>query len=502
MPTTTDAETATDLSQASAALPEPSPVGAPVPGAPGAGAPEVQPTRVQKVLRLALRMGDILLAAGMPAHDVVVLMLRIAESYGIGRVHFDITYTAMMTSYYPPHDGIPITEIRVVRAAATDFSRAQAIERLAGEIRAGLPLDEASAACKRIREAPSPYPWWAATAGKAGVAAAVSLLFSASWKLPLLTFAIGILVDRVLAALRNRRFPPFFSQLIAAGLITLIAALVSNALNHGVYLFVGVRPSLVVVSGIIMLVAGMRAVGAAQDAIDEFYLTALARGFQAAMHTAGIVVGIVIALYLSRALNFPIAILPNPDTVASLPRQFIAVALTSALFALSCYASPGTIALSGAMGFIGYAGYILAMAAVPAGAGAAGAGAAGAGAPEVLASTAGATLTAWVATLIIRRANVTGAFAAPGFALINAALIPLVPGLTLFKGLFQMVGAAPGTGDLMEGALIVFQAAGVALGIAAGASLGAYFGRPMADRLRRIRETALGQLGGRGRIRK
>ena len=483
MLTPPDAESATNLPQPTAALPEPAP-GA---DAAGALAPEEQPpTRVQKVLRLALRMGDVLLAAGMPAHDVVVLMLHIAESYGIGRVHFDITYTAMMTAYSPPRDGIPITEIRVVRAAPVDFSRAQAIERLAGEIRAGLPLEEASAACKRIREAPSPYPWWVATAGKAGVAAAVSLLFSGSWKLPLLTFAIGILVDRVLVALRERRFPPFFTQLIAAGMITLIAALISNALNHGVYLFIGVRPSLVVVSGIIMLVAGMRAVGAAQDAIDEFYLTALARGFQAAMHTAGIVAGIVIALYLSRALSFPIVLLPNPDTVASLPRQFIAVALTSALFALSCYASPKTIALSGAMGFIGYAGYILAAAAVPAGAGAA----------AVLASTAGAALTAWVATMIIRRATL------PGFALINAALIPLVPGLTLFTGLFQMVGAAPGTGDLLEGALIVFQAAGVALGIAAGASLGAYLGRPVADRLRRIRETALGQLGGRRRTQK
>ena len=138
------------------------------------------------------------------------------------------------------------------------------------------------------------------------------------------------------------------------------------------------------------------------------------------------------------------------------------------------------------MGFIGYAGYSVAMTAVPAGAGAA----------AVLASTAGAALTAWVATMLIRRARL------PGFALINAALIPLVPGLTLFKGLFQMVGATPGTGDLLEGALIVFQAAGVALGIAAGASLGAYLGRPVADRLRRIRETALGQLGGRRRTQK
>ncbi len=459
MPTIEDTETIADL-----------PPSDPAPGGPPTIEPDDDPRRVQKVIRLALRMGDTLLTTGMPAHDVVVLMLHIAESYGIGRVHFDITYTAMMASYYPPRDGAPITSIRVVRAGAADLTRAQGIEKLAQEIRAGLPLEEASAACKRIREAPHPYPWWAATAAKAGVAAAVAVLFSASWKLPLITFAIGILVDRVLAGLRRRRFPPFFSQLIAAGLITLIAALISNALVHGIYLFVGVRPSLVVVSGIIMLVAGMRAVGAAQDAIDEFYLTALARGFQAAMHTAGIVVGIVIALYLSRALKFPIVIIPNPSTVASLPRQLLAVAATSALFALSCYASPETIALSALTGLLGYAGSRLA---------------AQTGAAEVLASTAGAALAALIATLLIRRTR------APGFALINAALIPLVPGLTLFKGLFQMVGAVPGTGDLATGALIVFEAASVALGIAAGASLGTYLGRPMADRLRRIRDTAL-----------
>jgi uncharacterized membrane protein YjjP (DUF1212 family) len=67
---------------------------------------------------------------------------------------------------------------------------------------------------------------------------------------------------------------PFFQQFAGAGFITLIAAGITEATAQGVGFFVGVDPTLVVVGGIVMLVAGMTIVGAAQDAIDEFYLTA------------------------------------------------------------------------------------------------------------------------------------------------------------------------------------------------------------------------------------
>ncbi len=120
----------------------------------------------------------------------------------------------------------------------------------------------------------------------------MSLLFTASWKLLLVTFLTGLVVDWMLAGSGRRRVPPFFQQLAAAATITLIAAGVTFAGARGIPFFVGVDSTLVVVGGIVMLVAGMMIVGAVQDAIDQFYVTASARVFGVFMRTAGIVAGI------------------------------------------------------------------------------------------------------------------------------------------------------------------------------------------------------------------
>jgi uncharacterized membrane protein YjjB (DUF3815 family) len=210
-------------------------------------------------------------------------------------------------------------------------------------------------------------------------------------------------------------------------------------------------------------------VGTAQDAIDEFYVTASARIFEVVIRTTGIVVGIVVALGFTLRLGTPVTISPNPVALGPIHTQYVGAILTSALFALSCYARPGTIVLSAAMGSLGWTGYSLSIQA---------------GTGEVLANTIGALAAALVATLLIRRTNV------PAFALISAALIPLVPGLSLYTGLIQMVGVLPNSGNLLQGGLTLFQAAGVALGIGAGASFGTYLGRPMADQLHRIRDRA------------
>ncbi|MGC9334973.1 MAG: threonine/serine ThrE exporter family protein [Anaerolineae bacterium] len=429
----------------------------------------VEPTYARKVMSLAMRIGDTLLSAGMPANDVVVMMLHVAEAYGLSRVHFDVTHTAIAVTYYPGRVEIPLTAIRVVESEVVDYTEVQGLDRLSDQIRDGLPIDEARREYDRLHQAPLPYPQWAAMVGNAGVAAAVSMMFGWSWKVVLITFVTGCLVDRFVSVLPRFRFPSFFRQAAAASLITLVAAGISTAAIHGVPFFVGVDPTLVVVGTIIMLVAGMMFVGAAQDAIDEFYVTATARLLEVMIWTAGIVVGIVVALYLTRRLGIPVALAPEPVTLGPLPVQYIGATLTSAAFALACYASPGAIALSGAMGLIGWVGYALSIQA---------------GAGEVLACTVGALAAALVTTLFIRRTNV------PGFALITAALIPLVPGLSLYIALFQMVGVTPGSGQLYEGLLTLFEAAGVALGMAAGASFGTYLGRPMADHIRRIRDRA------------
>jgi hypothetical protein len=61
-----------------------------------------------------------------------------------------------------------------------------------------------------------------------------------------------------------------------------------------------------------------------------------------------------------------------------------------------------------------------------------------------------------------------------------------VPGLTIYRGLLQLVGTEPGTGDAGGGVSTLLLALGVALSIGAGASLGIFLGRPLADTVRRI----------------
>jgi uncharacterized membrane protein YjjP (DUF1212 family) len=135
--------------------------------------------------------------------------------------------------------------------------------------------------------------------GIAGAAAAVSLLFTTSWKIILIAFLTGCVVDRALSVMGNRRVPPFFQNLATAALVTMIAA----GDHGGGYprrpLFAGLDPNLVVVGGIVILVSGLKFAGAVQDAIDRFYVMPSARVFEVVMRTAGIVIGIVVGLQIA-----------------------------------------------------------------------------------------------------------------------------------------------------------------------------------------------------------
>ena len=427
-------------------------------------------TTAAAALNLAMRVGDCLLSAGMSANDVVVVLLRITAAYRMTRVHIDVTYTSLSASYYPGPETAPITCIRVVRPDVVDYSRVRELDKFADDIAAGLSVEEAVATFERIRTAPHPYPQWVSTAGNAGVGAGVSLVFTTSWKIVLITFVTGCVVDRLIALLERARVPPFFQQAFAAGVITMVAAGIEAAARHGLGFFGGLDPTLVVVGGIVMLVAGMTIVGAVQDAIDQFYVTAAARVFEVAMRTAGIVVGIVLALKLAPHLGAPVRISPDPVGLSALWAQFVGAALTSGLFALWAYADLLTIALSAGTGLLGWAGYTVSI---------------HSGASEIPANTVGALAAALVATLIVRRTNI------PGFALISAALLPLVPGLSLYNGLLEIVGTSPATANTSAGSSTLALAVSVALGIAAGASLGTYLGRPLADQMRRIRHARL-----------
>src|SRR5436190_16919549 len=90
------------------------------------------------VLPLAMRIGDSLLSAGMSANDVVVLMLRVTQAYGLSGVHVDVTYTSISASLYPGPGLVPITSLRVVAPTVVDYTKVRRLDKLTDDIEAGL----------------------------------------------------------------------------------------------------------------------------------------------------------------------------------------------------------------------------------------------------------------------------------------------------------------------------------------------------------------------------
>jgi uncharacterized membrane protein YjjP (DUF1212 family) len=402
----------------------------------------------------------------MSANDVVVQMLRVTRAYGLSSVHIDLTYTSIGVTHHRGPTRRPLSMVRIVQPVVVDYSKAREISRLLTRIEAGLGIDEARAAYDEIFWAPPPYPRWIALLGSGGIAAGVSLTFSTSWLLALIAFAAATGAESLLRWLHSHRVPPFFAQAAVAGGITMVAAGVHQLGRRGVPLFEDMDPTLIVVGGIVMLLAGVMIVGAVQDAIDQFYVTASARLLEVVMRTGGIVAGILVAVRVLDVWDVSFLVVNTPGSSAPLWAQFVGAGLISLSFAVYCFADVATAVLTAVVGLIGYGVYAALV---------------DAGTSEIVSNTTAALAVGGLATLLVRGTD------APGFGMESGALLPLVPGLALLNGLLEMTGGDPANPAIVAGGRSLFLALLVALGIAAGATLGTYLGRPVNDQLRRLR---------------
>src|SRR5690606_28982160 len=210
-------------------------------------------TTDMRALRLAMTASDLLLSMGVSANSVVSKGLDITEAYCSRPVHVDISANLIMLSQLRGIDKEPLTLIRPVTMRDTNYRTVQAVQQLIYEISEGEhSLDDAEVKLESILQQGPTYPWWLVMFGNAGIAAGVSLMFTSSWRVVLVTFIIGMLIDRVLALLSLRGLPSFFRQVAAAIVATLSAATIALLARQGVDFFAGMNPTLIVVGGIIM----------------------------------------------------------------------------------------------------------------------------------------------------------------------------------------------------------------------------------------------------------
>ncbi|KUG59390.1 hypothetical protein AVL62_06885 [Serinicoccus chungangensis] len=416
---------------------------------------EATQRHARAVCDLALRVGEALLSTGASAADTVAIVLRLGHAYGIRSMHVDITYTSISVSVHRGLDEDSLTVMRVINDRAPDYTRLEAVQRHIEEIvrsaegsseGPSLDVDAARAHLSTLLASPHPYRRWVVTVGAAIMSVGVVMLFGAGPLMWLVAAISAATVDRVQRQLYIWGVAAFFTQVLSAAIPTGIA-LVMYAVGRE-------TPSVVVVSGIVVLLAGLGVLGAAQDAIDGYYVTAGARGLEVLMMTLGIAVGVASVLGVSRWFGVdmqvsPIIALGGTPFISTIGAMLIALG-----FCLSTYSGTRTILVS--IGIAAPAWLVLEAAifvgfAAPAGV-------------AVAASLVGAF--AYVTYRVLR---------VPEAAVATAGIVSLLPGLAVYRALYVIMQNDAST---VANAVIYFvDAVATGLGLAGGLAIGGYLAR-------------------------
>jgi uncharacterized membrane protein YjjB (DUF3815 family) len=272
-----------------------------------------------------------------------------------------------------------------------------------------------------------------------------------------LSFLTTGAVDRVQRWLARRGIAAFFTQAVGGAIPTIVAVGLLAAVSAGVPGLQGISTSAVVASGIVVLLAGLSVVGAAQDAIDGYYVTAGARAFEVLVLTLGIVVGIGAVLSLAQRAGVPMQLTADAHLSTNTLVQVLAAMMVSGAFALSAYAGPRAAAYSTVTGGLGWLAYL---------------GAIGIGMGPAAASSLAALIAGFLSQLVASRLRV------PALALSMAGIVPLLPGLAVYQGLFAIVRNTSGAGS-STGLTTLLGASGIGMGLAAGVSMGTFLARPL-----------------------
>jgi uncharacterized membrane protein YjjB (DUF3815 family) len=210
--------------------------------------------------------------------------------------------------------------------------------------------------------------------------------------------------------------------------------------------------------------------GAIQDALSGFYVTGGARILEAILATAGIIAGVSGGISVAAAMRVDLpALEPARYDLTSVSLAALGAGIAAAAFAYGSYAPMRSLAPLGVLA-------ALAMA---------------------ISQTvddrdfAGPWATG-VAALVVGLASYTlaGRLRVPPLVIVVPAVVPMLPGLSIYRGL-SLLGEGE-RGFVAGGLLAMVTAASIAIALAAGVILGEYVAQPVKREARRVESRLAG----------
>lgn len=401
-------------------------------------------------LDFCLRVGELLLSSGAGAADVTATMHSLCWHLGVRNPDIDVTFTSLRISYQPAPEDPTVLQLRQVKQRDIDYEDLTLVDHLVRDVISGeLDLGEARAALAQIVSSGHNLPRWAVTSGWGVMCAGVALMLGGNVFVIGSAFAAAVCIDRLQLVMSRRRIPYFYQQAMGGGVATVLAAAAAASP-------LDVDPSLVVTANIIMLLAGIGFMGALQDALSGFYLTAGARLTEALLATAGIIAGVSGGLTLAEVAGIEVGRLePGAIGWESITVMATGAAVCAGAFAFASYA-PWRILVPIAV--------LAALAMVIS--------------QSIMTQGVGRAWPSGIAAFFVGLVSFTvaGRFRVPPLVVVVSAVVPMLPGLSIYRGL-----ALLGEGGVSTsiGLLSMVTAASVAISLSAGVILGEYVAQPL-----------------------
>ncbi len=418
---------------------------------------------VHLTMDLCLRIGEMLLSSGAGAADVTATMRSVADHLGLRSAEIDVTFTALSMSHQRSPDDVPTLMLRHVQQRDIDYEDLTAVDHLVRDVL----TDQADLYLARSRMATivslgHALPRWGVTVAWMVMAAAVGVFLGGGPVVSVVAAVAAALIDRVQLVLARRRLPFFYLQVAGGAIATLLAAGVAATP-------IEVDPSLVVTANIIMLLAGIGLMGAVQDALTGFYLTSSARLIEAMMATAGIIAGVALGISVADGVGLELGqLVPGALGISDLPAVLGGAAVSAAAFSVASYAPRRAvvpIALITAVAALISQGISVA-------------------------SFGRATAAGGAAFFIgLVAYAVAGRVRVPPLVVAVPAIVPFLPGLSIYRGLTFL---AEGGVYVGQGILALMTAISVAIALASGVILGEYVAQPLKREARKLESRLAG----------
>jgi uncharacterized membrane protein YjjP (DUF1212 family) len=415
-------------------------------------------------LDFCLRVGELLLSSGAGAADVTAAMQSLSWQLGARNPEVDVTFTSLSMSYQADPEEPAYVLIRQVKQRDIDYEHLTLVDHLTRDVLNGdCELKEARTRLARIVSSGHALPRWAVTLGWGVMCAGVGLQLGGDVAVVAIAFLAAVCIDRLQLLMSRRRLPAFYRQVAGGGIATVIAVLAAAMMPD-------LDPSLVVTANIIMLLAGIGFMGALQDALSGFYVTAGARLTEALLATAGIIAGVSGGLTFGEVIGVDVGRI-EPGLGADLkgvPIMALGAAICAAGFAFASYAPKRSFA---PIGLVAAAAMAISQSITIGGFG------------RTWPTAFAAVFVGFVSYGIAARLRI------PPLVIVVSAVVPLLPGLSIYRGLSLLT---EGGTETSEGLLALITAASVAIALSSGVILGEYVAQPVHREAQRLESRLAG----------